>query len=78
MKSTIIALFGLAATAYSASVSLESFMGALVNSTGAVTGGAVADEKSGAAAGATDGDGAVIGAATVGGALMSAMSSPYL
>ena len=78
MKTTLVALFGLAATAYSATFSLESFMGALANGTGAVTGGAVADEKSGAAAGATDGDGAVIGAATTGGALLTAMSSPYL
>lgn len=78
MKATIIAFFGLAATAYSATFSLESFMGALANGSGAVTGGAVADSKSGAAAGATEGDGAVIGAATVGSALMTAMQSPYL
>ena len=78
MKTTIIALFGLAATAYSATFRLESFLGALANGTGSVTGGAVADSKSGAAAGATDGDGAVIGAATVGGALLTAMTSPYL
>ena len=78
MKTTILAFFGLVATAYSASVSLESLMGAMANSTGAVTGSAVADEKSGAAAGATDGDGAVVGAATVGSSLVSAMSSPYM
>ena len=78
MKTTLVALLGLAATAYSATFSLESFMGALANGTGSVTGGAVADEKSGSAAGATDGDGAVIGAATVGSALLTAMSSPYL
>ena len=78
MKTSILAFLGLVATAYSASVSLESFLGALANSTGSVTGAAVADEKSGAAAGATDGDGAVIGAATVGGSLVSSMSSPYM
>ena len=78
MKTTIVALLGLAATAYSATFSLESFLGAMANGTGVVTGGAVADEKSGAAAGATDGDGAVIGAATVGSSLVSALSSPYL
>ena len=78
MKTSVFALLGLAATAYSATVSLESFYGALLNASGTVTGGAVADEKSGAAAGAVDGDGAVISAATVGSALASALSSPYL
>ena len=78
MKSAVFAFFGLVATAYSAKVDLKSLLGVMANSSGAVTGGAVADKDSGAAAGATDGDGAVIGAATVGSALLSAMSSPYM
>ena len=78
MKSAVFAFFGLIAAAHSASVDLKSLMGTMAKGSGAVTGGAVADEKSGSAAGATDGDGAVIGAATVGSALMTAMQSPYL
>lgn len=45
---------------------------------GNVASAAAADKSSGAFSGATDGDGAVVGAAKVGAALGGALSSPYL
>lgn len=75
MKSTaIFAFFSLVATAFSASIDLSSLEGVTSSSTGNATVGAAADSKSGAASGALDGPGAVVSAASVGGAL----SSPYL
>ena len=78
MKASVLAFFGLVATSYAAMVDIKSMKGVHAMGNGAVTGAAVADEHSGAASGATDGDGAVIGAATVGSAMSAALASPYL
>ena len=78
MKTAVFAFFGLVATTYAATFDISSLMGATASGNGPVTAGAVADSTSGAASGATDGDGAVIGAATVGSAMSAAMASPFL
>ncbi len=78
MKTAVFAFFGLVATAFSAKVDLSSLEGVMATGMGGVTSAAVADKSSGAASGATDGDGAVLGMAQPGGALAGALSSPYL
>ncbi len=78
MKTAVFAFFGLVATAFSAKVDLSSLEGVMAKGMGGVTSAAVADKSSGAASGATDGDGAVLGLAQPGGALAGALSSPYL
>ncbi len=78
MKTAVFAFFGLVATAFSAKVDLSSLEGVMAKGMGGVTSAAVADKTSGAASGATDGDGAVLGMAQPGGALAGALSSPYL
>ncbi len=78
MKTAVFAFFGLVATALSAKVDLDTLEGVLAKGEGAVTAAAASDEKSGAASGAVDGDGAVLGMAQPGGALAGALSSPYL
>ncbi len=78
MKTAVFAFFGLVATALSAKIELESVQGVLAKGMGPVTAGAVSDDKSGAASGGVDGDGAVLGMAQVGSAIAGALSSPYL
>ncbi len=78
MKTAVFAFFGLVATAFSAKVDLASLEGVMAKGMGGVTSAAVADKSSGAASGATDGDGAVLGMAQPGGAMAGALSSPYL
>ncbi len=78
MKTAVFAFFGLVATALSAKVHISSLEGAMAKGEGEVTSAAAADNTSGVASGAVDGDGAVLGMAQVGGALSGALSSPYL
>ena len=78
MKTAVFAFFGLVATVLSAKVDITSVEGVMAKGHGATTGAAAADMKSGVASGALDGDGAVVGLATVGGAVAGALSSPYL
>ena len=78
MKTAVLAFFGLVATALSAKIDLTTEEGVLAKGHGKVTSGAAADHSSGAASGAVDGHGAVLGLAQVGGALSGALSSPYL
>ena len=78
MKTAVFAFFGLVATALSAKIHLSSLEGVMAHGHGPVTSGAVADTSSGAASGAVDGHGAVMGVAGVGGALSGALASPYL
>lgn len=78
MKTAVFAFFGLVATAFSATVDLSTLKGVMAKGEGSVTSAAAADETSGVASGAVDGDGAVLGMAQVGGAMSGALSSPYL
>ena len=78
MKTAVFAFFGLVATALSAKVDLSILEGVMAKGEGGVTSAAAADKSSGAASGAVDGDGAVLGMAQAGGALAGALSSPYL
>ena len=76
MKSAIFAFIGLVATGYAATAGVSSEMGAMADAMGKVVSAVSADSTSGSASAAVDGAGTVMGAATVGGALGSAMSSP--
>lgn len=78
MKTAVFAFFGLVATAFSATVDLSTIKGVMAKGEGSVTAAAAADETSGVASGAVDGDGSVLGMAQVGGAMSGALSSPYL
>ncbi len=78
MKTAVCAFFGLVATALSAKVDLSTLEGVVAKGAGGVTSAAAADKSSGAASGAVDGEGAVLGMAQAGGALAGALSSPYL
>ena len=78
MKTAVFAFFGLVATAFSAKVHVETLKEVMAHGHGEVTSAAAADEHSGAASGAVDGHGAVMGLAHPGGALSGALSSPYL
>ena len=78
MKTAVFAFFGLVATALSAKVDIETLKGVMAHGHGPVTSAAGADGHSGAASGAVDGHGAVMGLAHPGGALSGALSSPYL
>ena len=78
MKTSTLAFLGLVATSYAAMTEVMTDGGAMASSMGAASGSAVADQTSGAAAGSINDDGAVIAAAEVGAALVSAMTSPYL
>ena len=75
---SVIAFFGVVASAFSASVDLMSAMGVEASSMGNVTAAAAADKSSGVASGAVDGAGAVSAGATVGEAFAGALSSPYM
>ena len=75
---SVIAFFGVVATAFSASVDLMTALGVNASSMGNVTAAAAADKDSGVASSAVDGPGAVQAAATVGEALAGALSSPYM
>ena len=75
---SVIAFFGVVATAFSATVDIMSSLGVDASSMGNVTAAAAADSESGVASGAVDGAGAVQAAATVGEALAGALSSPYM
>lgn len=76
MKTTILAFFGLVASAYAATSSVSSSLGSMAEAMGAVSGVAAADVASGVASGSVDGDGSVMGFATVGGAMVGAATSP--
>ena len=78
MKTAVFAFFGLVATALSAKVDIETLKGVMAHGHGEVTSAAAADGHSGAASGAVDGHGHVLGMAQPGGALSGALSSPYL
>lgn len=73
MKITIIALFALFTTGYSAMFGIELpdsiFANGFTDKKGGVTGGSVATQDEGAAAGGVEGEGATIGAAQPGSAL---------
>jgi len=77
MKTAVFAFFGLVATGYSAKFGL-SFGDLASSGSGAVSAGAIATKDMGAASGATDGAGTVIGAAAPGGAMSMAAASPYM
>jgi len=77
MKTVVFAFLGLTATVFAAKFDLG-FESLMASGMGATTGGAIATKDMGAASGATDGDGMVIGAAAPGGALISSMMSPYM
>ena len=79
MKSaSVLAFFGLVATAFSASVDIMSQLGVNATAMGGVTAASAADSESGVASGAVDGAGAVQAAAAAGSALAGALSSPYM
>ncbi len=78
MKTAVFAFFGLIVIVFSASVNVTSQEGAMAEGHGDVTSAVAADSTSGAASGAVEGDGAVVGMAQVGAALAGALSSPYL
>ena len=78
MKTAVFAFFGLVATALSAKVDLSTLEGVMAKAEGGVTSAAAADKSSGAASGAVDGYGAVLGMAQAGGALAGAPFAPYL
>ena len=79
MKSaSVLAFFGVVATAFSATVDIMSQLGVNATSMGAVTAAAAADESSGVGAGAVDGPGAIQALAAPGAALAGALSSPYM
>ena len=80
MKTTIIALFALFTTGYSAMFGIELpdfiFASGSTGEKGGVAGGAAASQTEGAAAGGVDGEGATIGAAQAGNAFFFGLGGP--
>ena len=77
MKTAVFAFFGLVATGFSAKFNLG-FKDLMASGSGSTSAGAIATKDMGAASGAVDGDGMVLGAAAPGGALAMGMASPSL
>lgn len=78
MKTAVFVFLGFIAVALSAKTDVESEEGATAKGHGPVAAAAAADALSGVGSGAIDGDGKVVGLASVGGAIVGALSSPYL